>query len=36
MNSDNRDWGKCDEELVRGEILLDFPIINNWKQELKN
>jgi len=36
VTSDNRDWGKYNDALVRrGEILLDFSTINNWKQELK-
>jgi hypothetical protein len=36
MTSDNRDWSKYNEGLVRrGEILLNFSIINNWRQELK-
>jgi hypothetical protein len=36
MTSNNRDWSKYNEALVkRGEILLDFLTINNWKQELK-
>jgi len=36
VTSDNRDWGKYNDALVRrGEILFDFSTINNWKQELK-
>jgi len=36
VTSDNRDWSKYNDALVRrGEILLDFSTINNWKQELK-
>jgi len=32
VTSDNRDWGKYNDALVRrGEILLDFSTINNWK-----
>jgi hypothetical protein len=36
VTSDNRDWSKYNDALVRrGEILFDFSTINNWKQELK-
>ncbi|MCR6692959.1 MAG: hypothetical protein MRT15_11245 [archaeon YNP-LCB-003-016] len=36
MTSNNRDWSKYNEALVRKSgILLDFSTINNWKQELK-
>jgi len=36
VTSDNREWGKYNDALVRrGEILLDSSTINNWKQELK-
>jgi len=34
--SDNRDWSKYNEELVRrGEIELDAKIMDEWKEELK-
>ena len=37
MTSDNRDWSKYNEALVRrGEILFDFSTISNCKQEQLN
>lgn len=36
MASDERDCSKYNEELVRrGEILLDFSIMDEWNMELK-
>lgn len=35
MASDGRDWSKYNEELVRrGEILLDFSVMDEWEKEL--
>lgn len=36
MSEDKRDWGKYNEELVRrGEILLDFSVMDEWRLELE-
>ena len=36
MASDGRDWSGYNEELVRrGEILLDFSVMDEWKRELE-
>jgi len=35
MASDGRDWGRYNEALVRrGEILLDFSVMDEWRSEL--
>ncbi len=35
MSEDKRDWGRYNEELVRrGEIFLDFSVMDEWKVEL--
>jgi len=37
MTSDNRNWSKYNEALIRrGETLFDFSTINNWKREQLN
>lgn len=34
--AEGRDWGRYNEELVRrGEILLDFSVMDEWKRELE-
>ena len=36
MSEDRRDWSRYNEELVRrGEILLDFSVMDEWKRELE-
>lgn len=36
MSVDKRDWSRYNEELVRrGEILLDFSVMDEWKRELE-
>lgn len=36
MSEDRRDWSRYNEELVRrGEILLDFSVMDEWKHELE-
>jgi len=36
MASDGRGWGRYDEALVRrGELLLDFSVVDEWKRELE-
>lgn len=36
MSEDKRDWSRYNEELVRrGEILLDFSVMDEWKRELE-
>jgi len=36
MASDGREWGRYDEALVRrGELLLDFSVVDEWKRELE-
>jgi len=36
MASDERGWGRYNEELVRrGRSLLDFSVMDEWKRELE-
>jgi len=36
MASDGRDWGRYNDALVRrGEVLLDFSVVDEWEDELE-